>query len=91
MAQFVTRDTNNVETFRFDQSIVRLNNRVDASGSGSVNIPSDMQGTPMFVLHSSNLVDQSHPEYMTADAYLDGRTVRWSNQPPGTVIEYGAF
>lgn len=91
MPGLYTRNAQNQETFRLTDRIVRLFTTVSASGNGYVDLPNEMGGTPMFFLSSPNPSDNSNQQYIVADAWIDGRRINWSSQPPGTVITYGVY
>lgn len=91
MAQFVTRDNSNNETFRFDQSINRLIGAITINSgnrTGGIDIPDSIQGTPFFFCQFAQTQEGQDTGRIVT---LEGRALRWTNIYEGTVIRYGVF
>ena len=92
MPQFINRDAQGREIFRFDQSIVRLVGYHVVNGnttSGRIDIPDAIEGTPFYFYTPSQ--DMIGSQSTNNQVELSGRAIIWSGMPIGTVIRFGVY
>lgn len=92
MPGFVTRDAQGRETFRFDQSIVRLVGSHTVNGgttNGRIDIPDAIPGTPFYFYTPSE--NQQYTQSTGNQVRIEGRSIIWNGMPVGTVIRYGVY
>ena len=92
MPAFVNRDAQGREIFRLDQSIVRLVGYHIVNGnttSGQIDIPDSIQGSPFYFYTPSE--NQQYTQSTGNEVRLDGRSIKWTGMPVGTVIRFGVY
>lgn len=91
MPQFINRDAQGREIFRFDQSIVRLVGSHTVNGgttSGRIDIPDSIPGSPFYFVSVIQDPDiQSNGRFVR----LEGRSIIWTGMDVGTVIRFGVY